>query len=103
MVVDLGISWVILGHSERRQIFGETNQTIGMKVAYALSKGLNVIVCIEIEKSEESEAGTPFKVNETQMESIFDNVSADQWGKIVIAYQAVLAVGKGAVATVEVR
>ena len=98
MVVDLGLSWVILGHSERRHVFGESDETIGKKVAYALSKGLNVIACIG-EKLDEREAGNTFKVNEDQMKSIIANVAADQWNKVVIAYEPVWAIGTGVTAT----
>merc|ERR1712019_288421 len=67
MVVDLGISWVILGHSERRHVFGESDETIGKKVAYALSKGLNIIPCIG-EQLEEREAGKTEEVVFHQMQ-----------------------------------
>jgi len=100
MITDLGVSWVILGHSERRHVFGESDETIGAKVAYALSKGLNVIACIG-EKLDEREAGNTFKVNETQMKSIIANVGADQWNKVVIAYEPVWAIGTGVVASPE--
>ena len=100
MVCDLGLSWVILGHSERRHVFGESDETIGKKVAYALSKGLNVIACIG-EKLDEREAGNTFKVNEDQMKSIIANVAADQWDKVVIAYEPVWAIGTGVTASPE--
>ena len=54
---DLGIHWVILGHSERRSLYGESNELVAKKLKYALDKGLNVILCIG-EKLEEREAGT---------------------------------------------
>jgi len=100
MVADLGLSWAILGHSERRHVFGESDETIGTKVKYALSKGLNVIACIG-EKLDQREAGNTFKVNEDQMKSIIANVSSDQWNKVVIAYEPVWAIGTGVTATPE--
>merc|ERR1712019_96841 len=100
MVCDLGLSWVILGHSERRHVFGESDETIGQKVAYALSKNLNVIACIG-EKLDEREAGNTFKVNEDQMKSIIANVGSDQWDKVVIAYEPVWAIGTGVTASPE--
>merc|ERR1711931_64144 len=100
MVCDLGLSWVILGHSERRHVFGESDETIGTKVAYALSKGLNVIACIG-EKLDEREAGNTFAVNEAQMKSIIANVGDDQWSKVVIAYEPVWAIGTGVTASPE--
>ena len=57
ILVDLGIKWVILGHSERRSLYGESNELVAKKLKYALEKGLNVILCIG-ERLEEREAGT---------------------------------------------
>ena len=57
ILVDMGIHWVILGHSERRSLYNESNELVALKTKYALSKGLNVILCIG-EKLEERESGT---------------------------------------------
>jgi len=100
MVKDLGLSWTILGHSERRHVFGESDATIGEKVAYALATGLNVIACIG-EKLDEREAGNTFSVNEAQLKTICDNVTAEQWANVVIAYEPVWAIGTGKTATPE--
>ena len=61
ILADLGIQWVILGHSERRSLYHESNELVAKKTQYALSKGLNVILCIG-EKLEEREAGTTNEV-----------------------------------------
>ncbi|XP_039254241.2 triosephosphate isomerase-like [Styela clava] len=96
MLLDLGISWVILGHSERRHVFGETDELIGKKVQYALEKGMQLIPCIG-EKLEEREAGTTEQVVFGQMETIKNNVN--DWSRVVIAYEPVWAIGTGKVAT----
>nr|BAN20445.1 triosephosphate isomerase [Riptortus pedestris] len=98
MLKDLGISWVILGHSERRHIFCETDKLIGEKVAHALSEGLQVIACIG-EKLEEREAGKTEEVVYCQMKAIANNVK--DWSKVVIAYEPVWAIGTGKTATPE--
>lgn len=96
MIKDVGCSWVILGHSERRNVFGESDQLIGEKVGYALSKGLNVIACIG-ELLSEREAGKTTEVVYRQMKFIADNVK--DWSKVVIAYEPVWAIGTGVTAT----
>ncbi|VFQ80372.1 unnamed protein product [Cuscuta campestris] len=96
MLVNLDIPWVILGHSERRLILGESNEFIGDKVAYALSQGLKVIACVG-ETLEQREAGTTMVVVAAQTKAIADKVS--DWSKVVIAYEPVWAIGTGKVAT----
>jgi len=96
MLKDLEINWVILGHSERRHVFGESDELIGAKVKHALDVGLNIIPCIG-EKLEEREAGKTEEVIFNQMQHIVDNVS--DWKKVVIAYEPVWAIGTGKVAT----
>lgn len=100
MLKDLGIEWVILGHSERRHVFGETDELIGEKVAKALSVGLNIIPCIG-ELLTDREAGKTEEVVFAQMKAIADNVPADSWDKVVVAYEPVWAIGTGVVATPE--
>ena len=63
-MADMGLKWVILGHSERRSLYGESNEVVAKKTKYALDKGLNVILCIG-EKLEEREAGTTNTVLKT--------------------------------------
>lgn len=98
MLKDNGISWVILGHSERRHVFGESNELIGEKTKYALEKGLSLIPCIG-EKLDERDAGKTEEVVFKQMKFIADNVS--DWKRVVIAYEPVWAIGTGKTATPE--
>eukprot|EP00262_Sarcandra_glabra_P015072 TRINITY_DN4571_c0_g1_i1.p1 TRINITY_DN4571_c0_g1~~TRINITY_DN4571_c0_g1_i1.p1 ORF type:complete len:309 (+),score=66.62 TRINITY_DN4571_c0_g1_i1:93-1019(+) len=93
---DIGCTWVILGHSERRHIIGEDDEFIGKKAAYALSQKLKVIACIG-EKLEEREAGKTFDVCFQQMKAFADFVPS--WDDVVIAYEPVWAIGTGKVAT----
>lgn len=96
MLVDLGIPWVIIGHSERRLLLNESNEFVGDKVAYALSKGLKVIACVG-ETLEQREAGTTIEVVAAQTQAIADRVK--DWTNVVIAYEPVWAIGTGKVAT----
>mmetsp|Transcript_31185 Transcript_31185/g.76084 ORF Transcript_31185/g.76084 Transcript_31185/m.76084 type:complete len:277 (-) Transcript_31185:348-1178(-) len=98
MLLDMGINWSLIGHSERRDIFGETDELLGAKIAYAQSVGLNAVPCIG-EHKEEREAGRTMDVLVPQLKAIFDNVS--DWTKIVIAYEPVWAIGTGLTATPE--
>merc|ERR1712117_896737 len=88
----------LLGHSERRHVFGETDELIGEKVAFALEQGLNIIPCIG-EKLEERQAGKTNDVCFKQLKAIADKVS--DWSKVVIAYEPVWAIGTGKTATPE--
>jgi len=98
MIKDLGCEWVLLGHSERRHVFGESDALIGEKVAHALSQGLKLIPCIG-EKLEEREAGKTEEVCFKQLEAIKANVS--DWSRVVIAYEPVWAIGTGKTASPE--
>jgi len=98
MIKDCGCEWVILGHSERRNVFGETDQLIGEKVGFALKQGLKVVPCIG-EQLEEREAGKTTEVCFRQLKAIADNVS--DWSKVVIAYEPVWAIGTGKTASPE--
>jgi len=98
MIKDCGCEWVILGHSERRNVFGETDQLIGEKVGFALKSGLRVIPCIG-ELLEEREAGKTTEVCFRQLKAIADNVT--DWSRVVIAYEPVWAIGTGKTATPE--
>lgn len=100
MLVDAGIPWVILGHSERRSLCGESNEFVGKKVAYALSKGLSVMACIG-ESLDQREAGETLNVCYAQLKAIADEISISDWSKVVIAYEPVWAIGTGKVATPE--
>lgn len=98
MIKDCGVEWVILGHSERRHVFGESDELIGQKVAHALDSGLGVIACIG-EKLEERENGTTEEVVYSQTEVIAENVK--DWSKVVLAYEPVWAIGTGKTASPE--
>ena len=98
MIKDCGCEWVILGHSERRHVFGETDALIGDKVAFALESGLHLIPCIG-EKLEEREAGKTEEVCFQQLKVIADKVS--DWSRVVLAYEPVWAIGTGKTATPE--
>jgi len=98
MLVDAGIEWVILGHSERRHVYHETNELTGQKVGVALTKGLHVIACIG-EKLDEREAGRTAEVCFAQLAAMLTHVP--DWSKVVIAYEPVWAIGTGKVASPE--
>jgi triosephosphate isomerase len=100
MLVDAGCSHVILGHSERRQLFGETDTGVARKAVAALSHGLVPIVCVG-ETLDEREAGQTTAVVERQIERALRELSPDQVAGSVIAYEPVWAIGTGRAATPE--
>lgn len=100
MLKDAGCAYVIIGHSERRQFFGETNGTVNKKVKAALAEGLKPIVCVG-EKLEERKAGKAFDVIRDHVENSLAGLSADEMRRIVIAYEPVWAIGTGVNATKE--
>jgi triosephosphate isomerase len=97
MLTDLGCTYVIVGHSERRQYFGETDESVNRRIKTARSAGLKVIFCIG-ETLELREAGKTNEVLETQIAGGLDGVGIDS---IVIAYEPVWAIGTGKTATPE--
>lgn len=98
MLKDAQIPWVILGHSERRHIFGESDAVVGDKVKIALENNLKVMACIG-EKLDERESGKTQAVNERQLAAIRERVS--DWSNVVIAYEPVWAIGTGKTASPE--
>lgn len=100
MLLDLGCKYVIIGHSERRQFFGETDETVNKKVRQALNKGLFPIVCVG-ELLKEREAGRANEVIDRQVTGALKGVNAAEMQKIVIAYEPVWAIGTGKTATPE--
>ncbi len=98
MLLAAGCKWVIIGHSERRQYFGETEETVYQKTLAALEAGLNPIVCVG-EKLEEREAGKTEPVVLAQMKGGLGKLSPEQVAKITIAYEPVWAIGTGKTAT----
>lgn len=97
-LVDCGITWVILGHSERRTILGESDETVASKAKYATDNSLSVIWCCG-ESLEQREAGQTVDVVTKQLEALKAKIS--DWSKIVIAYEPIWAIGTGKVATTE--
>lgn len=100
MLVDVGCRYVILGHSERRAIFKESNADVNRKVLAALAGGLTPIVCVGETLAERQAERTTAVVRE-QIEGSLANLTADQVVKLVIAYEPVWAIGTGVVATPE--
>jgi triosephosphate isomerase (TIM) len=98
MLCDLGCKYVILGHSERRHILGETDAAINKKVYAALAARLTPIVCVG-ELLSEREAGQTLAVIQSQFDGSLAGLSAEQMATIVIAYEPVWAIGTGKVAT----
>jgi len=98
MLLDLGCKYVILGHSERRHILGETDAAINQKVHAALAAGLRPIVCVG-ELLSEREAGQTLAVIQRQFDGSLAGLSAQQMQSVTIAYEPVWAIGTGKVAT----
>ena len=100
MLKDLGVKYVIIGHSERRQYFGETDITVNKKVHAALEAGLHPIVCVG-ESLEQREMGVTTDLIGVQVKSAIAGVSADKIRRIVFAYEPIWAIGTGKTATSE--
>ena len=100
MLKSIGVEYVIIGHSERRQYFAETDETVNKKVKAALSYGLNPIVCVG-ETLEQKEAGKTVEVITSQTEKALEGLNADEVSKLIIAYEPVWAIGTGKTATSE--
>ena len=98
MLKAVGCQYVIIGHSERRQYFGETNETVNKKIFAALKHNLWPIVCIG-ETLEEREKNETFKVIEKQVQEGFKNLDSSNWLQVTIAYEPVWAIGTGKTAT----
>jgi len=94
MLKDLGVKYVILGHSERRQILKETDETISDKVKEALKFGLQPILCLG-ETKEEREKGETYKILEKEIKEDLKKIPKTKIGKIVIAYEPIWAIGSG--------
>lgn len=98
MLKDAGCQYVTIGHSERRQYFGETNETVNKKIKAALAHELMPIMCIG-ESLEEREKGNTMDKVETQMNSGLEGLGKDEIRRIVIAYEPIWAIGTGVTAT----
>ncbi|MEZ6137508.1 MAG: triose-phosphate isomerase [Pirellulaceae bacterium] len=98
MLEDLGCRYVILGHSERRQFFGDTDATVNQKTLAALGNNLTPIVCVG-ETLEQRENGTTNSVIDEQVRGSLAGLTAEQGGRLVIAYEPVWAIGTGKTAS----
>ncbi|HEX9760387.1 MAG TPA: triose-phosphate isomerase [Candidatus Acidoferrales bacterium] len=101
MLVEAGCGYVIIGHSERRQFFGETDATVLKKVKAGLAAGLTPIVCVG-ELLAERESGNTQKVLETQFTGGLGALTGDEFSRIIVAYEPVWAIGTGKTATPEI-
>ena len=100
MIKAVGCAWTILGHSERREYYGETDEKLVEKTKLALAAGLGVILCVG-EKLEQREAGKHFDVCAEQVKNVLYHFTAEDMKNIVIAYEPVWAIGTGKTATAE--
>ncbi len=98
MILDIGATHVIIGHSERRHVFGETNEGVNTKLKAALEYGLQPILCVG-ETLEEREAGATEDIVGTQVTAGLDGLTPEQIRDIVVAYEPVWAIGTGVTAT----
>lgn len=100
MLKDVGCTYVIIGHSERREYFGETNETVNKKTKTAYNYGLTPIVCVG-EKLADRESGSTQAVLESQTRGSLADLTAEQVEKLVVAYEPVWAIGTGKTASKE--
>ncbi|QFS88404.1 Triosephosphate isomerase [Marinobacter sp. THAF39] len=100
MAKDLGCQYALVGHSERRQLFGESDEVVARKIERVLASGLTAVLCVG-ETLEEREAGSAEQVVASQVQQGLASVAGDQWSKIVVAYEPVWAIGTGKTATAE--
>ncbi|SCZ80970.1 triose-phosphate isomerase [Acidaminobacter hydrogenoformans] len=98
MLKEVGATYVVIGHSERRQYFNETDETVNLKLKKAHASGLKPIVCCG-ETLEEREAGTTESVVKRQVEAAFEGISPELAAETVVAYEPVWAIGTGRTAT----
>ena len=100
MLVDAGVKYVVIGHSERRQYFGETDETVNLRTKAAVEVGLTAIVCVG-ELLDERENGITAEVVAKQTKLALLDITAEQMKNIIIAYEPVWAIGTGKTATAE--
>ena len=100
MLTACGVEYVIIGHSERRQYFGETDETVNLRTKAALAKGMKVILCLG-EVKEQRLSGITDEVVAMQTKLDLQNVSAEELKNVIIAYEPVWAIGTGLTATPE--
>ncbi len=100
MLVETGVEYVVIGHSERRQYFGETDQTVNLRTLAALNAGLKAIVCVG-ETLEQRELGYTEPLLKYQTKIALTNVTTEQMKNVIIAYEPVWAIGTGVTATAD--
>ena len=100
MLKSIGVEYVIIGHSERRQYFAETDETVNKKVKSALAVGLKTIICVG-ETLEQRESGQTEAIVTSQIEKALEGVSTEDLEKIIVAYEPIWAIGTGKTATKE--
>ena len=100
MLKSVGVEYVIIGHSERRQYFAETDETVNKKLKKALAVGLKPIVCVG-ETLEQREQGITMQVITTQTEKALEGLTAEDVEKVIVAYEPIWAIGTGKTATKE--
>jgi triosephosphate isomerase (TIM) len=100
MLLDVGCRYVILGHSERRHVLGESDDFVNRKIVAAVASGLQAIVCVGETLNERERGATP-SVLHRQVQSAFKNIAAERFSHIIIAYEPVWAIGTGRNATPE--
>ncbi len=100
MLASLGVEYVILGHSERREYYGETSATLNRKMAMAYTNKLIPIYCVG-EKLDDREAGRHFDIVRAQLEEVVYNLTPEQFDRLIVAYEPVWAIGTGKTATSE--
>ena len=100
MLSSIGVSYVVLGHSERREMFNETDEAINKKVHVSFSNGLIPIICVG-ESLEDREAGQTNQIVEAQTVKALEGLTKEQAKQVVIAYEPIWAIGKGRTATAE--
>ena len=100
MLKSIGVEYVIIGHSERRQYFNETDETVNKKIKAAFANGLKPIVCVG-ETLEQREAGQTVEIITSQIEKALDGLTEEQVENTIIAYEPIWAIGTGKTATAE--
>lgn len=100
MLKDIGVDYVLTGHSERRTLFGDSNETVRDRSRAALDAGLTVILCVG-EVLQERQQGTTYEVVRLQTKVALEGVSVEELKRVIIAYEPVWAIGTGLTATVE--
>ncbi len=100
MLLNIGVDTAIIGHSERRAYFGETDEILSKKVVAALNKGIRVMFCFG-EELQDRQSGNHFKIVESQLKNALFSLEASAWSKIILAYEPVWAIGTGETASPE--